>query len=50
MYAKYVERFWKDKERRMERMWQPRIKRGIKPTKLKSSVEEEQTVLFYNKN
>ena len=39
MYARYVERLWKEKERRLERMWQPRIKRGIKPTKLKSYVE-----------
>ena len=41
MYDSYVERLWKEKERRTERMRQTRIKQGIKPTKLKSSVERK---------
>ena len=39
MYASYVERLWKEKERRTERMKQTRGKRGIKHTKLQPSVE-----------
>ena len=37
MYARYVERLWKEKERRMERMLQPRIKRGSEMRSFKSS-------------
>ena len=50
MYDIYVECLWNEKERRTDRMWQTRIERGIKPTKLNHLSNEEQTVLFYNQN
>ena len=50
MYARYVERLWKEKERRMERMWQPRINEELSLQVKIICWTKNRLLLFYIQN